>query len=110
VADPQYGRGKKRAAVKKELSMNYIEHCKLPGMYDLSKEKAEMKISKHALLEALFGTQVWASDYIKNPFIYVTDNVQDFQGEEGQKLEQYFKRVFFDQWQKYNNAILSATH
>ena len=68
------GRNNGSKTIKKPLSLNYLEHCKLPGMYDLTKEKAEMKISKHALLEALFGTQVWAADYVKNPFIYITDN------------------------------------
>ena len=76
VSDPQMGGGRNGGSktIKKPLSLNYLEHCKLPGMYDLTKEKAEIKISKHALLEALFGTQVWAADYIRNPFIYITDN------------------------------------
>jgi UDP-glucose 4-epimerase len=38
-------------------------------------EFVEGDLADDALLEALFGTQVWASDYIKNPFIYVTDNM-----------------------------------
>ena len=76
---------------------------------DPSAEKAEIKISKHALLEALFQTQVWAQPYVKNEFIYITDNKADFQGESGQKLLSYFRSVFFNQYSKYNNAIISAT-
>jgi hypothetical protein len=34
--------------------------------------------------------------YVRNPFIYITDNPKDFQGEDGAKLETYFKRVFYD--------------
>lgn len=58
-------------------------------------EKAEIKISKQALLEALFETQVWAAPYVQNPFIYVTDRPADFKGEDGEKLLAYFKRVFY---------------
>ena len=58
-------------------------------------EKVEEKIAKHALLEALFQTQLWSEPYVKNPFIYVTDNDEDFQNEEGIHLKQYFKKVFY---------------
>ena len=49
---------KQRSRNANKLSLNYIEHCRLPHMYDMSvqAEKAEVKISKHALLEALFQT------------------------------------------------------
>ena len=57
-------------------------------------EKAETKIAKQALLEALFETQLWSEPYVKNPFIYITDNDSDFEGEKGKKLENYFKQVF----------------
>jgi hypothetical protein len=52
--------GRKKTALKKKkgFSLNYIESCLLPNLYDLEKnaEKAEVKIAKHALLEALFQT------------------------------------------------------
>jgi hypothetical protein len=49
---------KQRKRDSGKMSLNYIEHCRLPHMYDINaqSEKAEVKISKHALLEALFGT------------------------------------------------------
>ena len=58
-------------------------------------EKVEEKIAKHALLEALFETQLWNEPYVKNPFIYVTDNDADFENLEGMKLKEYFKKVFY---------------
>lgn len=39
---------------------------------------AEEKIAKHALLEALFETQLWMEPYVSNPFIYITDHDSDF--------------------------------
>ena len=52
------GRKKTALKIKKEFSLNYIDSCLLPDLYDLEKnaEKAEVKIAKHALLEALFQT------------------------------------------------------
>ena len=68
-------------------------------------EKVEEKIAKHALLEALFQTQLWSEPYVKNPFIYVTDNDEDFQNEEGVQLKQYFKKVFYHQYMKGKEAV-----
>jgi ABC-type phosphate transport system substrate-binding protein len=92
--------------------MNYMDHCMLPGMYEADKdsEKAEVKIAKHALLEALFQTQVWAQPYIRNPFIYVANNPSDFKSDEGKRLEDYFKRVFYSQHQKYKEALEAALY
>ena len=58
-------------------------------------ESAEEKIAKHALLEALFKTQLWSEPYVKNPFIYVSDHDSDFAGERGEKLKEYLKKVFY---------------
>ena len=41
-------------------------------------ELAEEKISKQALLEALFNTQYWSQNYITNPFMYITEKDSDF--------------------------------
>ena len=38
----------------------------------------------------------------------MTDNDKDFEGEEGKKLMNYFKQVFFDQYTKNASAIKSA--
>ncbi len=56
VSEPKVG-----AKKKSRISLNYIDHCKLPDIYsnDPSQEKAEVKISKHALLEVLFQTKAW---------------------------------------------------
>mgnify|MGYP006889530076 CR=1 FL=1 len=69
---------------------------------------AEEKIAKHALLEAIFGTELWAEPYVKNPFIYITDHESDFAGDEGKKLETYFRKVFLQQYRKYKKAIEDA--
>ena len=78
--------------------MNYVDHCRLPDLYEVTykSEKAEIKISKYALLEALFQSKVWSAPYIRNPWIYITDNPKDFEGDKGVELQKYFKRVFFD--------------
>ena len=68
-------------------------------------EKAEEKIAKQALLEALFQTQIWNEPYIKNPFIYVTDKESDFEGDEGKKLQTYFTKVFYSQFKKFKAAV-----
>ena len=68
-------------------------------------EKAEEKIAKQALLEALFQTQLWSESYVLNPFIYVTDKDTDFEGEEGQKLKTYFTKVFYAQYKKFKGAV-----
>jgi hypothetical protein len=68
-------------------------------------EKAEAKIAKQALLEALFQTKLWTEPYVANPFIYVTDKESDFQGEDGRKLKDYFTKVFYAQHKKYKEAV-----
>ena len=85
--------------------LDYIKVSQMP--YNLE-EKVEEKIAKHALLEALFQTQLWSEPYVKNPFIYVTDNDEDFQNEEGIHLKQYFKKVFYHQYMKGKEAVNKA--
>lgn len=48
--------GAKTIKKKRGVSLNYIDHCRLPDIYsnEPDQEKAEVKISKHALLEVLF--------------------------------------------------------
>ena len=106
VSEPKSVGAKK----KNRISLNYIDHCRLPDIYsnDPNSEKAEIKISKHALLEALFQTKAWMQPYVRNPFIYISDNDSDFNSPEGQQLNNYFKRVFYDQFTKYNNALIEA--
>ena len=58
------------------------------------------------MLEALFQTKLWAEPYVQNPFIYISDNDTDFATDEGKKLKDYFKRVFYDQYTKYNSAVI----
>ena len=114
VSEPEKSSGRKiqgkpDKSTAQKISLNYIDYCRLPNLYSENDEKAEIKISKHALLEAMFQTQLWTEPYISNPFIYITDNPGDFKGEQGVKLQEYFKRVFFDQYTKYSNALIQAT-
>lgn len=62
---------------------------------------AEDKIEKQALMEALFGSQIWSEPYVRNPFIYVTDNDVDFAGDQGVHLKDHFKKVFYLNYTKY---------
>ena len=55
-----------------------LDYTKISQMEYNIEEPAEEKIAKHAILEALFGTQLWMESYVKNPFIYITDNDSDF--------------------------------
>ena len=73
------------------------------------KENVEEKIAKQALLEALFETQLWMEPYVKNPFIYISDNDKDFEGTEGEKLKKYFEKVFYNQYQKYRKIVQENT-
>ena len=68
-------------------------------------ESAEDKIEKQALMEALFGSQIWSEPYIRNPFIYVTDNDSDFAGDQGIHLKDHFKKVFYINYNKYQKII-----
>ena len=70
-----------------------------------TEEAAEEKIAKHAILEALFQTQLWMEPYVTNPFIYITDNDSDFKGEKGKVLKEYFKKVFYQQYTKAREAV-----
>ena len=45
---------KKLDGRKKAITLDYVAQCRLADIYSLSDEKAEEKIAKHALLEALF--------------------------------------------------------
>lgn len=72
-------------------------------------EPAEEKIAKQALLEALFETQLWMEPYVRNPFIYITDHESDFESDKGQRMEQYFKKVFFSQYTKYRDIVKQTT-
>ena len=66
---------------------------------------AEDKIEKQALMEALFGSQIWSEPYVRNPFIYVTDNDVDFSGDQGVHLKDHFKKVFYLNYTKYQSII-----
>jgi hypothetical protein len=66
---------------------------------------AEDKIEKQAMMEALFDTQLWSEPYVRNPFIYVTDNDSDFAGEKGILLKDHFKKVFYINYMKYKNVV-----
>ena len=35
------------------------------------------------MMEVLFGTMLWSEPYAKNPYIYITDNDNDFKGVQG---------------------------
>ena len=78
-------------------------------MQNTNEVAAEEKIAKHALLEALFETQLWMEPYVSNPFIYITDHDSDFQGDSGVKLKEYFKRVFLSQYKKYSRIVTENT-
>lgn len=56
-------------------------------------------------MEVLFGSQIWSEPYVKNPFIYITDNDVDFKGPAGILLRDHFKKVFFMNYQKYNEIV-----
>lgn len=56
-------------------------------------------------MEALFDTQMWMEPYVKNPFLYITDYDKDFEGAEGIQLLDYFKKIFFVNYQKYKNVV-----
>ena len=74
-----------------------------------NKETADELIEKQALLEALCMTQVWNEDYVrKNPFIYITPRSKDIEGEQGQKLMNQFKKIFFEKYTFYSKIIDSV--
>lgn len=65
-------RNRKKTMPKVEdVRKNYLEMIYL---YQIeSKETVEDMVKKQALLEALFGTQLWQEPYLEeNPFFYVT--------------------------------------
>ncbi len=68
-------------------------------------ESAENRIEKQAMLEAIFGSEIWSETYIKNPFLYVTDLDSDFQGPNGIQLYDLFKKMFYINYTKYTDII-----
>ena len=85
-------RKKEKKQKKRPFILDYV---KLSSMEYNIEEKVEEKIAKHALLEALFQTQLWMEPYVTNPFIYVTDYDSDFDGERGKAFKDYMKKVFY---------------
>ena len=96
----------KKAFKQQDFILDYI---KLSQMKEDINVAAEEKIAKHALLEAMFETQLWMEPYIVNPFIYITDHDSDFKGPEGVKLKEYFKKVFLSQYTKYRKIVQENT-
>ena len=47
--------------------------------------------------------------YVSNPWLYITDNESDFEGEKGKNLKEYFKKVFYSQYKKYSDLIKKNT-
>ena len=99
------GRGRKlalkRKQEKKSLENQIIDFDMIHQIDQKRNEMAEDKIEKQALMEALFGSQIWSEPYVRNPFIYVTDNDVDFAGDQGVHLKDHFKKVFYLNYTKY---------
>lgn len=102
-------RRQQQAAARKRASAFTLDYIKLSQMrYDIA-EPAEKKLAKHALLEALFETQLWMEPYVQNPYLYITDHEGDFQSPQGERLKEYFKKVFYSQYTKYRKIIQDNT-
>lgn len=97
---------KKRARTQQNFKLDYMALSQMKYNMD---EPVEEKIAKQALMEAMFETQIWQEPYVKNPFIYITDHDSDFQGEDGEKLHEYFKKVFLSQYKKYREIVTKHT-
>ena len=118
--DKDYGHVPKRSSMEDKVRKSVLkpekkvrpftlDSTKLSQMEYNINEPVEEKIAKHAILEALFQTQLWMEPYVKNPFIYITDHESDFEGEKGKKLQLYFKKVFYQQYNKAKAAVDKAT-
>ena len=103
------GRGRKLLLKKKKEGVDqkyiYKDFDSIHRTKNNYEELAEDKIEKQAMMEALFDTQLWSEPYVRNPFIYVTDNDSDFSGEKGILLKDHFKKVFYINYMKYKNVI-----
>ena len=113
------GRGRKLALKskkeKKSLENQIIDFDMIHQIDQKRNEMAEDKIEKQALMEALFGSQIWSEPYVRNPFIYVTDNDVDFAGDQGVHLKDHFKKVvphdiLNDQFKRYQEDIAKTGH
>ena len=57
-------------------------------------------------MEVLFNTQIWNEPYIRhNPFLYITHRASDFEGDQGRKMRNEFKKIFIQAYKKYNNVL-----
>ena len=104
------GRGRKLALknkqkAKKTLEGRVINFETIHQMKNDFSQLAEDKIEKQALMEVLFGTQIWSEPYIRNPFLYITDNEHDWAGEQGVHLRDHFKKVFYLNYKKYQTIF-----
>ena len=57
------------------------------------------------MMDVLFGGSQWTEPYIKNQFLYVTDHDSDFEGDKGKELLEYFKKVYYLNYQKYSQLV-----
>lgn len=53
----------------------------------LNADSLESLVEKHALLDAIFETQLWTREQITNPFEYLTDSISDMDDKERKQCE-----------------------
>jgi hypothetical protein len=62
-------------------------------------ESDEAMIEKHALLDLLYGTKIWESGYVYNPFPYLREDYEELKEEDKNEL----KKIFYSNYKKYEN-------
>lgn len=43
--------------------------------------------------------------YVKNPFVYITTNLDDFEGDKGRELKEKFKKIFYKYYKSYSDTV-----
>ncbi|CAG9315698.1 unnamed protein product [Blepharisma stoltei] len=82
---------------KEADNLSFKEACQIPPK--IPEDTNEILIEKHALLDVILETNIWASKYTKNPFPYIGLK-SEITPEDKQKYKEIFKQKYF-QYQQF---------
>mmetsp|Transcript_13895 Transcript_13895/g.13883 ORF Transcript_13895/g.13883 Transcript_13895/m.13883 type:complete len:209 (+) Transcript_13895:621-1247(+) len=73
------------------MGINYTQATYVPPK--IPNETEEMLIEKQALFDMLLDTKVWGAKYVTNPFLYLTESIEDIPKKDLDYFKNYFKQI-----------------
>ena len=71
--------------------INYTQATYVPPK--IPNETEEMLVEKQALFDLLLDTKVWSAKYLTNPFMYMTESIEDMSDKDREYFKDYFKKA-----------------